>query len=268
MSVPKIFISYAHEDIDFLKALVKRLKPLKRAKQIKLWDDGSLMPGEEWDESVKGHLAAADIIIILLSVDFIDSDYIFDEELPRIIERRKKGEIKLIPIIARGVNLEGTGIGQYQCLPQDEKRNLKPLIEWDKQQLDKVWVDIDKQIRKVIDSVNQPKKDDEKDSTDAGVAVSPTPISPAPPTTFEVFREDLIQSMVLDLGKALTQLDSRLSRNSDHYNMLIQLQARYNTNKQREMNGTARLDSIDIENAKIRQSLQFIINGLAKGDLA
>lgn len=275
MSVPKIFISYAHEDIDFLKALVKRLKPLKRTKKIELWHDGELKPGEKWDESVKGHLAAADIIIILLSVDFIDSDYIFDEELPRIIERREKKEIQLIPIMARGVTLEGTGIGKYQCLPQDDARNLKPLIEWDKQELDKVWVAIDKQIRKVIDSVkqkgsdnfSQPKKDDEN-YTNLSVSVTPTPSKPIEPMTFGDFKKDLIKSMVLDLGKALDKLDSRISTDSSQYNMLIQLQSRYNTNKKREMNGTARLDSIDIENAKIRQSVQFILEELTEEDLS
>ena len=267
MSVPKIFISYAQEDIDFQKALVKRLKPLKRTGKIVLWHDGALMPGEEWDASVKEHLEAADIIIILLSVDFIDSDYIFEQELPRIIERREKKEIRLIPIMARGVTLEGTGIGKYQCLPQDEKRSLKPLIEWNQQQLDKVWVDIDKQIRKVIDSFNQGGKGDDDAFIKSDTSGTPTPPVPTKPATFQDFKKDLIKSMILDLGKALEQLDSRISADSSQYNMLIQLQSRYNTNKKREMNGTARLDSIDIENAKIRQSVQFILDELTEEDL-
>jgi len=152
MAIPKIFISYAHVDIDYQKELVKRLKPLIRKNAINVWHDGGIGPGEKWNDLIKKHLEAADIIIILLSADFMASDYISEHELPRIIERRENGEIQLIPIVARNLNLEDTNIGTYQCLPQDEYRRLKPIVEWEERKLDSVWLQVDKKIRAVIDN--------------------------------------------------------------------------------------------------------------------
>ena len=190
--------------------------------------------------------------------------------MPRIIARREKKEIQLIPIIARNVTLDGTGIGKYQCLPQDEFRQLKPIIEWDEREIDKVWTQIDKQIRGVIDRFNQSGKDD--DSMDSSASVTLTPpapiISPTKQDTLKALKKKLKKSVVKDLGNALDELDSLISDESSLYNMLLQQQSRHNSNKKRENLGTVSLDNIRIENARIRQSVHHVIDELTEEDLA
>jgi len=271
MPIPKIFISYAHEDIAFQKELVKRLKPLKRKKEIVLWHDGVVMPGEEWDASIKKQLEAADIIIILLSADFVASDYIYEKELPRIIERRKNGEIQLIPIVARNVILDGTNIEMYQCLPQDEKRRLKPIIEWDKQHLDKVWVQIDKQIRGVIDRFNNPDKDGDSEAEAATVIDYPStpPIIGSGGNAIDLpaLKKELKLAVVKDLGEALKKIEGVLSSDSYLYNSMIQLQAQHSAYKR-----DSRMNLLNQENATIRQSrityaFQSLVDELEEDDL-
>jgi len=149
-----VFISYAHKDIKFQEELVKRLMPLERNNEIVLWHDGLITPGEKWDDSIKQHLVAADIIILLLSADFLASDYIFKEELPTIVAKRLANQLQLVPIVVRDVVLDGSNIEAYQCLPQDKKKRLKPIANWQNQ--DQAWSQIDKKIREIIKTITSP----------------------------------------------------------------------------------------------------------------
>ncbi len=269
MPIPKIFISYAHEDIKFQKELVKRLKPLKRKKEIVLWHDGVIMPGEEWDASIKKHLEAADIIIILLSADFVASDYIYEKELPRIIERRKNGEIELIPIIARDVVLDGTGLGDYQCLPQDEYLRLKPIVQWDERTINKAWVQIDKKIRNVIDKFNNPDADSEAEATTEIDHPSAPPIIGSGGNAIDLpaLKKELKLAVVKDLGKALKKLEGVLSSDSYLYNSMIQLQAQHSAYKRDTGMGVILPGNSNVQRNKITYAFQSLVDELEEDDL-
>lgn len=139
-----LFYSYAHKDERFRDALAMHLALLKRQGLIKEWYDRQIDAGEEWRESIDEHLEAADIILLLVSANFIDSDYCFDKEMGRALERHDRGEAVVIPIIVRPVNWTGAPFGRLQALP----KNGKPVTIWDNRDL--AWMNVAEGIGKVV----------------------------------------------------------------------------------------------------------------------
>ena len=85
----KIFFCYAHEDEDLLKKLKMHLKPMQRAGQIDVWHDRDINAGTEWEREISHHLNTAQIILLLISPDFMDSDYCYTIEMQRALERHE-----------------------------------------------------------------------------------------------------------------------------------------------------------------------------------
>src|SRR2546427_5904176 len=99
----KIFYSYAQEDRALRDELDSHLSTLRRTKHIITWDDHKIQPGLEWKQAIDKQLNSADIILLLLSPHFIESDHCYNVEMSRALERHKKGEARVIPIILRPV---------------------------------------------------------------------------------------------------------------------------------------------------------------------
>ena len=99
--MPKIFISYSHQDEKFKDALVKMLAGLQRRGVIDAWQDRRILPGEEWFKAIKQAIYECDMALLLVSSDFIASRFINDEELPDLLKRREKEGMIIIPIIVR-----------------------------------------------------------------------------------------------------------------------------------------------------------------------
>lgn len=81
--------------------LDKHLTPLKRSSRISVWNDKEIEGGDNWDEAIKEELRNADMILLLVSSDFISSNYIWETELKSALDRSKKGLSKVIPIFLR-----------------------------------------------------------------------------------------------------------------------------------------------------------------------
>src|SRR5712692_7685383 len=120
MSV-KIFFCYAHEDEALLNKLKAQLRPLQRQGLLDVWYDRDISAGTDWERQIKEQLNTAQIILLLVSPDFMDSDYINDVELKRAIERHERGEAHVIPVILRHVSWQGEPLGKLQALPTDGK---------------------------------------------------------------------------------------------------------------------------------------------------
>ncbi len=99
----KIFFCYAHEDEQLLNKLKNHLFPLKRAGLIDVWHDRDISAGTDWEQQIKSHLNQAQIILLLISPDFMASDYCYSIEMQRVLERHDLGEARVIPIILRHV---------------------------------------------------------------------------------------------------------------------------------------------------------------------
>ena len=93
--VVKIFFCYAHEDERLLNKLKSHLSPLRRQGLIEIWHDRDIRAGLEWEKEINKHLNVADIILLLISPDFMDSDYCYGKEMQRALERDQRGEARL-----------------------------------------------------------------------------------------------------------------------------------------------------------------------------
>lgn len=117
----KVFISYSHKDEDFKDNLVKHLSPLKRLGLVEEWHDRKISAGDEWDKVISGNLEEANIILLLVSIDFITSKYCYEIELERALERHAKKEAVVIPIVVRNCLWRHTPFAKLQALPKDAK---------------------------------------------------------------------------------------------------------------------------------------------------
>ncbi|MFM9986784.1 MAG: toll/interleukin-1 receptor domain-containing protein [Flavobacteriales bacterium] len=117
----RVFVSYAHEDNAMKEALGKHLTPLKRSNKIKLWSDIEISPGQEWDHAIKSALLEADIILLLISPDFNNSQYIWDNELQTALQHHQSGTASVIPIILRSCDWTEMPYAKLQALPSGGK---------------------------------------------------------------------------------------------------------------------------------------------------
>jgi hypothetical protein len=98
---PKIFVSYSHQDPKALQQLLRFLEPLGRDGLISNWTDNQIKPGEDWHAEIDEALATATITVLLVSQDFLSSNYIYHTELPRILARADAGEMTVLPVFLK-----------------------------------------------------------------------------------------------------------------------------------------------------------------------
>lgn len=119
MTPLKTFICYAHEDRNTVEGLLKHLRLLEKKELLEIWDDGQILPGQDWDKSIKRRLENAQLILMFVSVDFISSEYIEKKELIAALKRHEDGEATLVPIIVRSCDwADYFDIGRFQALPK------------------------------------------------------------------------------------------------------------------------------------------------------
>jgi WD40 repeat protein len=143
----EIFFCYAREDEDLRKGLEKQLRALKRQGLIDLWHDREIAPGLEWESEIDKHLNTAQVILLLISPDFMDSDYCYGVEMKRAMERHEQGDARVIPIILRPVYWQGAPFGKLQALPT----GAKPVKSWS--DLDEAFFNIAEGIRIVVEEL-------------------------------------------------------------------------------------------------------------------
>ena len=141
-----IFFCYAHEDEELLNKLKAQLVPLKRQHLIDVWHDRDINAGTAWELEIDKHLNSAQIILLLISPDFMNSDYCYGIEMKRALERHKRGEAHVIPVILRHVYWQGI-IGKIQALPKDGK----PITDHRWHNLDEAFYNVAEGIRKVVE---------------------------------------------------------------------------------------------------------------------
>jgi len=123
----RVFLSYAHEDEEHVKQLLKDLKLMERNGLIRVWHDRALTAGEKWEERILQELNLADVIVCQLSRDFLASDFCVLRELERAIERKTAGEAELIAYVLKECGWkEVEKLEQFQILP----KGAKPLAKW------------------------------------------------------------------------------------------------------------------------------------------
>jgi len=150
--VLEVFFSYSHKDDRFRQEIDSHLSMLKRQELISNWFDHEIIAGKDLDEEIAGHLERARIILLLVSSDFIRSDYCYCKELGRAIERHRAKSARVIPIIVRPCDWLSAPFGKLKALPKDGKAIT------DHRRHDKAYLDIAQGIRKVVDELNAVRK--------------------------------------------------------------------------------------------------------------
>jgi hypothetical protein len=139
-----IFISYSHRDEEMFEQLTTHLSGMRREGLINDWHDRKLLPGDSWKDEIDKNLLNSQIILLLVSSDFIASDYCYEVEMKIAIEKHKAGETIVIPIILRPCDWEQAPFSKIQGLP----KSARPITNWNDS--DSAYVDIVKGIRAKI----------------------------------------------------------------------------------------------------------------------
>src|SRR3984893_10743095 len=117
----EVFFSYAHEDEVWRTELEKHLSILQRKGLISAWHDRNISAGMEWAREIDTHLQTSQIILLLISADFLASDYYWGVELQEAMRRHHAGTACVIPILIRAVDWKGAPFSQLQTLPRDNR---------------------------------------------------------------------------------------------------------------------------------------------------
>jgi DNA-binding XRE family transcriptional regulator len=142
--VVNIFYCYARVDRDLRDELDKHLSALERSKKIITWHDRKILPGANWSQEIDTHLNDAEVILLLITANFISSDYCYGVEMQRALEMHEKGIAHVIPVLLRSCRWKETPIGQLQVLPTDGR----PVNQW--RNRDEAFEDVVDGISKVV----------------------------------------------------------------------------------------------------------------------
>jgi tetratricopeptide (TPR) repeat protein len=145
----KIFFCYAREDEALLNKLKAHLKPLQRQSLIDIWYDRDISAGTEWEQEIDRHLNAAQIILLLVSPDFMNSDYCYSIEMKRAVERHERKEARVIPVILDHVYWQVDLLNKLQALPTDAK----PVMSASWHSLNEALFNVTEGIRKVVEQL-------------------------------------------------------------------------------------------------------------------
>ncbi|MCS5690745.1 AAA-like domain-containing protein [Cyanobium sp. FGCU-6] len=164
-----VFFSYSHKDQRLRDELETHLSIMKNNQEIESWHDRKITAGQEWAEQIDENLRTADLILLLVSADFLASRYCWDVELKLAMERHERGEAVVIPILLKPVEWEDAPFGKLQACPT----NARPITEWSSR--DKAFVDVVQAIREAVRQLP------ERQPTKASAAVQqPSIQSPEP----------------------------------------------------------------------------------------
>lgn len=143
----RVAFSYSHKDEELRDQLETHLKLLQRQGIISTWHDRKIMPGDKWEGVIDENFRKAELILLLVSADFLASDYCYQTEMTLALEREAYGEATVIPVILRKCDWKFELFGKLQGLP----KNAKPVRSW--RDRDEAWADVAQGIRKTVESL-------------------------------------------------------------------------------------------------------------------
>src|SRR3954466_9528217 len=142
-----LFYSSSPGDGALRDELETALSLLRRQGVISGWHDRRVEPGTEWERQIDEHLESADVILLLVSADFLASDYCYDREMKRALERHGAGTARVIPVILRPCDWDTAPFWKLQALPRDGKA----VTTWGNR--DEAFADIARGIRHAVTSL-------------------------------------------------------------------------------------------------------------------
>lgn len=145
----RLFFSYSHKDESYRNELETHLKLLQRQGFLETWHDRKIGASDDWKQSIDENLKRADIILLLVSADFIASDYCYEKEMEAALERHDDGEARVAPVIVRDVNWEKAPFARLGVLPEDGKA----VSLWENR--DRAWRNVAEGIEKLAEDIQK-----------------------------------------------------------------------------------------------------------------
>lgn len=160
----KIFFCYAHEDEALLNKLKTQLRPLQRDGLIDVWYDRDISAGAEWEQEIRKHLNDAQIILLLISPDFMNSEYCYGIEMKRALERHERGEARVIPVILEYVYWQIAPLIKLQALPTDAE----PILSKNWYSQNEALYNIVQGVKKVVGEIRKGRDDEVEKAQEKG----------------------------------------------------------------------------------------------------
>src|SRR6202022_452192 len=150
----QVFISYSHQDEDWLERLQTHLKPYLRAGSVKSWSDQEITPGSEWFKEIQSALLNSKVAVLLVTPDFLASDFIHEHESGPLLKEAELGGVRILWVPVRDSAYKQTALKNYQAVLSPDT----PLAAMTKAKRDQAWVRICEEIAKAVTEVTESKK--------------------------------------------------------------------------------------------------------------
>ena len=149
MSRSSVFISYSHKDEEWKERLVTHLRVLQLQDLLNVWEDRQIEAGADWYAEIENAINQAGVAILMISANFLTSRFILGEEIPKLLERREREGVRVIPIIVKPCAWAQVGwLSEIQARPRDGK----PLSSGNEHQIDTNLVAIAQEVLSIVNS--------------------------------------------------------------------------------------------------------------------
>jgi hypothetical protein len=142
----KVFISYCHTDLQYLKRLQTHFAHYERLGIVEVWDDTKINPGARWQEEIKEAISQARIAVLLVSADFLASTFIAENELPPLLAAAKTEGATIIPVILSACAFEASELAQFQAINNPSR----PVGSMSRDEKEKIWAEVAKIVSDAI----------------------------------------------------------------------------------------------------------------------
>ncbi len=261
----RFFVSYSHKDEPYKDELVTHMASLRRTGAIKSWDDRQIPIGGEWDHQIKSEMNNADVILLLISSDFMNSSYCNDVEVTRAMERHHDNNdpAVVVPIILRHCDWTDAPFAKLQALP----KNATPIAKYGDK--DEAYLFIVKQIKNLIKLKSQPKSEDIPISSPTATPSMASPIADAiistPSPQAQALDRDKVRNLIAQ-NKAEEALKIMIEvakeKNSDNFNILLQKSGELADIKKQGIIGATSDSDLRRRKAKLSYDMLEILNTL------
>ncbi|MCP4675396.1 MAG: toll/interleukin-1 receptor domain-containing protein, partial [Deltaproteobacteria bacterium] len=171
---PLVFISYSHKDEFWKELLLMHLGSLSREFDVELWDDKRIVAGEDWAAEISIAIERASIALLLISSDYLASEYILQQEIPFLLERQSRATLIVIPIIIRPCTWQSISwLTRVQVLPRDGQ----PLSTFDDERTDAEPADIAREVRNIVSHAKPQERSSRRKPVDPSAVVDVRPRS-------------------------------------------------------------------------------------------
>lgn len=266
----KIFISYSRKDQKYKEDLVEFLAPMRRRGIIESWSDTDLEHGAKWEEQLLKELDDADIVVLLVSPSFYNSDYIHDKELPKVLEKYEEEGIAVVPVLIRPSPFKNTELSTFTALPPDAK----PVSEYASK--DKAWMEVTKGLTRVIQRIQKEKTESstKSETIDSEGKPNQTSLQEAnsynatgdlSTTAFDVPRKAVKLISVGETKQAIDLLLDYTQRNdnlSEYYNKIILQSGRFHGLSAERNMGVISVENYMLSLNRINTALVAILSEL------